>query len=296
MAATLTALAVAALAFPTSAHGGSADNDPGIHVKRVETPRYVVRPDTVTVSLRLTNEGPAWSRNVRSTITLTQAWPSAAVPHRDHAKRRSAPEGRAHSGAGGLRRRPRRPLQSEGLCQGQARKRRVIDCKNGKDFPVIPLSFQGTATVTAPLFNEPGTQAVQGSTAGEGTAFFFEQRVGTEFSYGASGSVTFYVDGTDPNGCKWSGSTTVTDSTGDKLTLSEELISYRFVPQTSFVPYAATADCPPPLQDTNTTLHSGPWLPGFPQIRSSRTPLILSGTTPVIPGLPGGYVWSFSAQ
>ena len=85
-------------------------------------------------------------------------------------------------------------------------------------------------------------------------------------------------------------------SAGDKLMLSDELISYRFVPQTSFVPYAATADCPPPLQDTNTTLHSGPWVPGFPQIRSSRTPLILSGTIPVIPGIPGGYTWSFAAN
>lgn len=85
------------------------------------------------------------------------------------------------------------------------------------------------ATSTAPLFSRPGTQASQGSTVGAGTGFAFEGRQGKELAYGASGSVTFYVDGTDPDGCEWDGSKNVPVS-GDKLILSEDL--------------PATASCP----------------------------------------------------
>jgi hypothetical protein len=177
--------------------------------------------------------------------------------------------------------------------------RRVVRCKQGKDLSVIPMRWTGSATVTAPLFSEPGTEAIQGSTADAGTGFsgfFFEGPSGREFSYGASGSVRFYVDGTDPQGCVWSGSTTVSVSTGDKLMLSKDLLGYRFVPQTSFAPYPATADCPPPFQDVATTLFSGPWLPGFPQRRSRSTETTLSGTVPVAFGLPGDYAWSLLAS
>ena len=178
LAATLTALAVAALAFPTAARGAPADNDPGIHVKRVETPRHVVRPDPVTVSFKLTNDGPTWSRNIRSTITLTEA--GRQRPSRTETMQHGdlPPDGGPIPEQVTFDDVPVGDYRARVCARAKHGRRRVIDCKNSKDFPVIPLSFQGTATVTAPLFNEPGTQAVQGSTAAEGTAFFFEQRVG----------------------------------------------------------------------------------------------------------------------
>lgn len=298
LVATLMALAIATLAIPSAAAAAPGPRSPGLYLEGVENPNYVVRPDDVTVAYKLRLVGGKSASDVSVRITFTRS--GARRPSRGETKQ-----------FGLFPPSPPNPLEDEVVVDLQMgryeveacvrmryRGRKVVRCKQGKDLSVIPMSWHGSATVTAPLHHQAGTGAIQGSTADAGTGFagfFFEGPSGREFSYSASGSVTFFVDGTDPEGCEWSGSKTVSVSAGDKLMLSKNLLGYRFVPQTSFAPYPATADCPPPYEDTNATLYSGPWLPAFPQSRARSTETTLSGTVPVIPGLPGAYTWSLLA-
>jgi len=296
---TLTALTIAAVAIPAAPAAAAQPRKPGLHLTRVENPKYVVLPDDVTVGYELLLVGKRSANDVVVKISFTRSGshrPSRSVTDELGIFPPSPPNP--------LSREVEVDLQMgrysvEACARFKFRGRKFVRCKRGKDLSVIPMSWSGSATSTAPLFNQLQTQAVQGSTADRSTGFsgfFFEGLSGSEFAYGASGGVRFYVDGTDPEGCEWSGSTTVNASTGDKLMLSKNLLAYRFVPQTSFLPYSVTGDCPPPNQDFATQLFTGPWLPGFPQSRSRSTETTLSGTTPIAFGIPGGYTWSLTAS
>jgi hypothetical protein len=287
-------LGVAGLALLVLATPATADAaKPGLYLKRVKHPQYEVRPEQVVVTPTIALLGKSSAREIRVKLSLTLVGARQPADTDQVTLSKFTP-------------RDPNPLSFDmdvdvpigrykvKVCvKYEIGSRRVTSCRDGKKVSVIPPVWDGDVTATAPLHNRAGGSAIQGSSAR--ATFTFAGPAGNELAYRASNPVRFYVEGTDPEGCVWSGSTAFT-ATGDKLLLSMDLLGYRFSPQTAFISFPAMGDCMPPNQDIQTTLFSGPWLPGFPQTKRHSTDRTLSGTNPVIPGLPGDFVWSLQAH
>jgi hypothetical protein len=291
--AVATATAMLTATASANARPGQADDDPGVHVDKVQAPHYVVQPDRTEVRFRVGNEGRRDSLGIRATVKLTPAGGGRPLT-----KSVNLPDLAGNSGwtdaadfAG-----VKLGRYSVKVCaRAKQGRRRVIDCRNGKDFSVIPFAWQGTSTWTANFgnLNNEGYRETADSAPGD-VLFTFARLEGPLFVYTGSGSIEYGVSGTDQAGCTHTGSGTHPVQ-GSELSLAQNMKSYSvFGERPPTQTFQATQTCEFGSFPYSAPLFTPYWLlTGTQPRKHDATTMIGSHPEMAFGGL---WTWSLTAQ
>jgi hypothetical protein len=290
-------VATAASAQSAAARPDRAAADPGVHVDKVEPPRYVVRPDRTDVRFRIRNRGRGMSKDIRVTVTLTPQ--GARRPA--YTQHVNVPDLAANGDwvdAASFADVKLGRYSAKACARGKQGRRRVIDCRSAKRFSVVPFAWQGTSTWTANFGNlkNSGYRETADTAAGGDVVFTFARVDGPLFVYTGSGQIEYAVSGTDLAGCTHAGSATHPVQ-GSELSLAQNLKTYSiFGERPASQTFQATQTCPFGSGSFPYTapLYTPFWLLTGTQRRKPDAPSMV-GTHPET-AFGGVWTWSFAAR